>query len=73
MSMNIHIKAVAKVMVIKTGEEFDHTVYFKVFQTPTEITERIINSENKMEKYESYVLSVSIDEKEFVFAEDDLF
>ena len=73
MSMNIQIKAVAKAMIIETGEEFDHSVNLPVMQTPTEVTERIMNSENKIKEYENYIRSIFFEEEEPVFAEDDLF
>lgn len=73
MSMNIYIKAVAEAKIIKTGELFDHTIYLPVNQTPTEVTYRILNSENKMKEYEAYVLSISTDEKIPIFPSDDSF
>jgi len=73
MSMNIEIMAVAKSMIIKTGEVFDNTVYLNVIQTPTDVTYKIMKAENKMEEYENYVTSVSEDDEVPVFAEDDVF
>jgi len=73
MSMNIEIKVVAKAIIIKTGEEFENVVDFNVIQTPTDVTYKIMESENKMEEYENYVTSVSKDEEVPVFAEDDVF
>ncbi|KXB08918.1 hypothetical protein AKJ59_00175 [candidate division MSBL1 archaeon SCGC-AAA385M02] len=73
MSMNIKIKAVAKAKIISTGEEFDDIHYLSVYQTPTKVTERIMRAENRLLEYEEYVTSISVDEVEPVFAEDDIF
>lgn len=73
MSINIHFKAERKVQVIATGKIETQTVKLSVWQTPTDVTEKIIKSADPLEAYLEWVLRVSVDYQLPVFAPDDIF
>ena len=73
MSTNIHINGIRQVQVIKTGEIVSQTERFRVWQTPTDVTYKIMASEDKVQAYKDWVLSISEDMEEPIYAEDDIF
>ena len=73
MSTNIHISAEREVQVIKTGKVSKQTIYFGEGQTPTDVTYQIMAAEDKVQAYKDWVLSISEDVEEPVYAEDDIF
>lgn len=73
MSINIHIKGTRQVQVIKTGNIFSQTENFRVLQTPTDVTHKIMKSTNKLQAYKDWVLSIYEDVEEQVYADDDIF
>ena len=74
MSMNIHFEATRSIQVISTGEIETQTEYFsEVWQTPTETSYEILESDNDFKAYCDWVMSVSETVSEEVYAPDDLF
>lgn len=73
MSTNIHIIGKRDVMVIKTGKVSEQTIKFGAYQTPTKVTFEIMKADDKVKAYKDWVLSVSVDEEQPVYADDDIF
>jgi hypothetical protein len=57
MSMNIYLEALMKVTSVKTGETHYMSRKFPCYQTPTTITYKILDSDNKYKEYCDWVLS----------------
>lgn len=62
MSINLNIKATREVQVVKTGEVQTQTIYFNCQQTPTRVTDNIMNSSDKAVAYVDWILSQSNNE-----------
>lgn len=73
MSTNIHISAEREVQVIKTGKISKQSIKFSEWQTPTDVTYQIMAAEDKVQAYKDWVLSISEDVEEPVYADDDIF
>ena len=73
MSTNIHISAEREVQVIKTGKISKQKIYFSEWQTPTDVTYKIMAAEDKVQAYKDWVLSISEDVEQPVYADDDIF
>lgn len=74
MSINIHFMAERDIQVLKTKKVEKQIKYFDcVVQTPTEITRKIIASQDPFQAYREYVLSSCKDYIEPVYADDDFF
>jgi hypothetical protein len=71
MSMNLNIQAVRKVMVIKTGKVRNQSLDFDCVQTPTRVSYEIMEMADKIAGYKAYVMSISQDEEEELYADDD--
>lgn len=69
MSMNIKFFATREVLVIKTNQRSTQKIEFDVWQTPTEITYDIMESQVPTEAYKAWVMSISQDEED-IFAGD---
>lgn len=67
MSTNFYIYASRDCIAKKTGFEFTQTREIDVWQTPTGITREILASDNPLQAYKDWVLSVSKEEEEPVF------
>lgn len=72
MSMNIHIIAFRKVYT-KSGRESEQSEFFNCYQTPTVVSEAILDSDNPIQAYKEWVLSNGCDKEIVVYAEDDIF
>jgi hypothetical protein len=57
MSMNIYLKALMKVTSVKTGETYYMSRKFDCYQTPTTITYKILDSDDKYKEYCDWVLA----------------
>jgi|LakMenEpi03Aug12_release.lakeMendotaPanAssembly.Ray.scaffolds.fasta_scaffold1056215_1 hypothetical protein len=57
MSMNIYLEALMKVTGVKTGETHYMKKKFPCYQTPTTITYKILDSNNKYKEYCDWVLA----------------
>lgn len=76
MSMNIYIKASRKIAFKKKNGKRGggiQTVTFNAWQTPTEVTYKIIKTADPKQAYTDWVLEHSRDEEVPVYASDDLF
>lgn len=73
MSTNIHFKAIREIQVVKTGKIENQTMQFHEWQTPTEITNKIMNSDDKIAAYKEWVLSISKDMPNKIYHPDDIF
>lgn len=73
MSTNIHFRAQREILVIKTGRQEIQHVYFDQWQTPTEVTLRLMRSHDPIAAYRDWILSMGRDEELGLYAEDDPF
>lgn len=73
MSTNIHFRATRQVQVVKTGNIEEQAHYLDVWQTPSDVSRTIRASSNQVQAYFDWVLSISNDVEEPVYAEDDVF
>ena len=74
MSTNLHIFAEREIEVVKTGARQTQQVdYGFTWQTPTEVTKKIMQADNRKQAYIDWVLSISKDVEEYIYAEDDFF
>ena len=72
MSANIHFEAVRRIKVIKTGKVEDQTIFFDAVPTPTEMTHKIMDSDDPFQAYRDYVPELCQDYEEPFYAEDDV-
>jgi hypothetical protein len=63
MSMNLHLSGEREVTVNKTGKTSKQTVYFDMWQTPTDVTKEAIRGTDPKAVYISWVQSCSTDEQ----------
>jgi hypothetical protein len=73
MSTNLHLYAKREILIVKTGKLDTQSIHYDLYQTPTKVTEKCLKSENILQTYFDYVMSISKDEVEDVYAEDDVF
>ena len=74
MSTNIHFEATRRIKIIKTGQIEDQTMFFKYnFQTPTDVTKKIMRAADPFQAYRDYVLEICADYEKPIYAEDDEF
>jgi len=73
MSTNVHLQGTRQVTVNKTGKNSIQTISVGLLQTPSNISRTIIQSDDPKQVYFDWVMSISKDEVENVFAEDDIF
>lgn len=73
MSTNIHFQAIRDIQVINTGKIETQTIRFNEWQTPTSVTNKIMESEDKIAAYKEWVLSVSKDVDSLIYSPDDIF
>lgn len=73
MSMNLEIIAEREVYIPKTGKSDIERRYYSVWQTPTKVTFKILESENPCESYIEWVRSISKDCEEDIYEDGDIF
>ena len=74
MSTNIHFVATREVQVIKTVKIITQEIKFNEWQTPSDVTRKIMASTDPIQAYKDWILTeCSIDFETNVFAEDDIF
>jgi hypothetical protein len=69
--MNIEIIATRDIQVIKTGKIDEQTMIFDAYQTPTNITYKIHDSEDPIQTYIDWVRSGAEDFEYPIYADDD--
>ena len=67
MSMNLVIAIEKPMLDLTTNKEVIHYVYLEVFQTPTDVTRKIIEMDDPLKGYEEWALENSEDEEEKVY------
>lgn len=73
MSTNIHFIATREVQVIKTGKINTQEIKFNEWQTPSDVTRKIMASADPVQAYKDWILTeCSIDVETDVFDEDDI-
>lgn len=73
MSTNFHIRAERSIKVLKTENIEIQSQYLHVWQTSSKQTASIISSEDPLQAYVNYVMSISKDETNPIYAENDIF
>jgi len=74
MSMNFHISAKREIFVPATNEYDYQYETLWVYQTPTKVTEQLIESENPLGSYIEWVRkNFSMNEEISIYSEDDIF
>jgi hypothetical protein len=74
MSMNIAFEATREIMVMKTRTTELQSQFFNVWQIPTEITYKIVDSDDPIQEYKDWVMShAGCTYTMLVYAEDDPF
>ena len=74
MSTNINIFAEREIEVVKTGSRQTQQVAYKfTWQTPTEVTKKIMQATNRKQAYIDWVLSISKDEIVNTYEYEDVF
>ena len=58
MSMNLTLTAYRDVVVVKTGEKTKQTERIELWQTPTQVTHRILESKDPKQAYFDWVRSI---------------
>jgi hypothetical protein len=61
MSMNVYISAKREIVTVKSGIKDTQYIRFNAWQTPTDVTYKIVNSENQQESYIEWVMQQSDD------------
>lgn len=70
MSMNLAIVATREITVNKTGEKTKQSCSIYCWQTPTEVTYKIIAQDDPLQAYCDWVRIVSVDEEVPVYDDD---
>ena len=74
MSINLHIVAQREIEVVKTGaRQTQYADYRFTWQTPTEVTGRIMQATDRKQAYIDWVTSISKDEFVNTYADEDVF
>jgi len=73
MSMNIQFIAEREVFVPSINKYDKQIEEIETWQTPTDVTFDIYNAENPVQVYFNWVLSVSAEMEEPIYANDDIF
>lgn len=74
MSTNIHFEATRQVQVVKTGKIVEQKIHFNVWQSPTRVTMRIMDSPDPVQAYKTWILEeCSEDQFMPIYADDDIF
>lgn len=73
MSINFHISGTRSITVNKTGAVETQQSDYYPWQTPTKVTNEILATKLPVEAYKAWVISVSEDEQELVYEDDDIF
>lgn len=68
MSMNINLEGTRKVKVLKTARIEEQRTKARLWQTPTDVTHKILKAENKFDVYAEWVMSIRRDYEENVYA-----
>jgi len=72
-SINFHI-SIKREIYNKVGKHLGtQHLNFDTWQTPTKVTNEIMNSSNPIEKYKEWVMSISEDIEENIYEKDDPF
>jgi hypothetical protein len=71
--MNFYIKGKRDITVNKTGVVETQLCFYRPWQTPTAITREILASCWPVEAYKAWVMSISEDEREAIYAQDDIY
>lgn len=71
MSTNLNIFAEREIEVVKTGAR--RTQHVTYWQTPTEVTKKIMQATNRKQAYIDWVLSISEDEIVNTYEYEDVF
>lgn len=72
MSTNLHVTGFRTVIVEKTGKKDIQTTSFDLYQTSSNVTREILNSDNPAQGYRDWVIADRYEEEELVYAEDDI-
>ncbi len=72
MSTNLHIKATREIIVKKTGAQRVQEVSVPIYQTPTRVTYKIMDSDDRLQAYFDWVKATSSIKTEPVYDEDDI-
>jgi len=72
MSMNIHFQGTREILVLATGLKEKQVLGIPVWQTPTDITYNIVESDNPVKAYAKWAAGQTGEETEPVYAEDDI-
>ena len=73
MSTNINIFAEREIEVVKTGSRQTQDIYYSfTWQTPTEVTEKIMQATDRKQAYIDWVTSTSKDELINTYADEDI-
>jgi len=73
MSTNLHLSASRAITVNTTGKTDIQYTHYNLWQTPTSVTTSIMLSDNLKQAYKDYVMSITEDYNELVYASDDIF
>ncbi len=73
MSMNVYFEALRDVFVPALGKTDVQREHISVWQTPTDVTYEIVQSDDPIKTYFDWVRSISKEEEEPVYADDDIF
>ena len=74
MSTNIHFEAHRDILVIKTGKQEIQSARFKeVWQTPTDVTRKIMKAKDHFQAYRDWVMEGQEDQREPLYAPGDIF
>lgn len=72
MSTNLHVTGYRTVIVEKTGKKDIQTTSFDLYQTPSNVTREILNTDDPAQGYRDWVIADRYEEEEPVYAEDDI-
>ena len=73
MSMNLHVMGIREVVVVNTGKSEMQIIDFDLYQTPTNVTKKLLSSNDIAQAYRDWILKNKETFEEEVYADDDFF
>jgi len=71
MSINVEFLAHREILVLKTGKVETQERFIDIWQTPSDVTMKILKSDDPIEAYKDWAISSSEEIEEEIFEDDD--
>lgn len=73
MSTNLHVRGIRDITVNKTGEQSIQIIDFRLWQTPTKVTHKILESDDHLQAYIDWMNEDPVERQFPIYAVGDIF